>query len=394
MKPMRRIRTFFKTLFEALFFIDSKGLSPLLVILLIALDLFMFINIQRGIHDALIKAPAPSVRYPKACEELFTKPLSYERIEYFHLPSYKRAAPLCQKAQKLLDTIRRDQTYAYFAKNYFQKNSELATLKQSIDKQMQRYNNTLFEKMAREGTKRLAREKKQFYQALQRIETLEHELASWPKPQDIEIVRKKLLPFIQKHKEEFLSSSERYRFAYPFVYMYAMLKFLAPLLLVALLLFYKTRNAASTKAKAIHLLSAHLLLVTALPAIFYTLTLIYDIIPLKFLELILDRLYRWGLVYLGYYFLIFAALIIVGFWIYRAIKRAPIIERAKRIKAMRTKKRNALQNGTCLRCGMKVDYREDKYCAACGNELQRSCPTCGAKTPKIAQHCRHCGAAL
>ena len=391
---MRRIRIFFKTLFEALFFIDGQGLNPFLVILLITLDLFMFINIERGIHDALIKAPSPYIHDPKACEELFIKPLNYERIEHFHLYDSRRAAPLCQKAQKLIDTVKQNQTYAYFAKNYFQKSSELANLKRTIDRQMQRYNNTLFEKMAKEESGRLAQEKKRYYQALQRITTLEHELASWPRPQDIEIVRQKLLPFIQKHKEEFLTNQKRYRFAYPFIYMYAMLKFLAPLLLLALLTLYKTRNAASTKAKALRLLSAHLLLVTALPAIFYTLTLIYDIIPLKFLELILDKLYRWGLVYLGYYFLIFAALAIAGFWIYRVIKRAPIIERAKRIKAMRTKKRNALQNSRCLRCDTKVDYRKDSYCVACGNELQTPCPSCNAKTPKIAQHCRHCGAAL
>ncbi len=391
---MRRLRTFFKTLFQALFFIGNKELSPLLVIGLVTLDIFLFINIERGIHDALIKAPPPHERYPLQCEELFTKPLNYERIEYFHLPSYKRAAPICQKAQKLVDTVKRDQTYAYFSKNYFEKSSELKSLKRTIDRQMQRYNNTLFEKMAKEDTGRLAVQKKNFYRMLQRIETLKHELSKWPGPQDIEIVRQKLLPFIQKHKEEFLASQKRYRFAYPFIYMYAMLKFLAPLLLLALFVLYKTRNATSTKAKAIHLLSAHLLLVTALPALFYTITLIYDIIPLKFLELIIDKLYRWGLVYLGYYFLIFVALAIAGFWIYRTIKRAPIIERAKRIKAMRTQKRNALQTGRCLRCNMKVDYYKDSYCVSCGNELQTTCPSCKTKTPKIAQHCRHCGAAL
>ncbi len=365
-----------------------------MVLSLIALDIFMFVNIERGIHDALIKAPSPYVRYPAQCKELFTKPLSYERIEYFHLPSYERTAPLCQKAQKLIDTVKRDRTYAYFAKNYFEKSSELATLEHSVEKQMRHYNNTLLEKMAKEGTGRLAAQKKHFYAMLQRIETLKHELSTWPGAQDIAIVRQKLLPFIQKHKEEFLESRDRYRFAYPFIYMYAMLKFLAPLLLLALFVLSKTRNATSTKAKALRLLSAHLLLVTALPALAYTLTLIYDIIPKKFLALILEKLYEWGLIYLGYYFLIFVALVVASVWIYRAIKRAPIIERAKRIKAMRTQKRNALLNSKCLRCGMKVDYSEDSFCVACGNELQIACPSCNAKTPKIAQHCRHCGAAL
>ena len=390
----KKLRLFFKNLWQTLFFIDGKALHPALVILLIALDLFIFITIERGISDALIKAPPPYIRYPQNCIKLFTKPLTYERIEFFFLPDVKRSAPLCQKAYSLITSIKTNQTYAYFAKNYFQKRNELQRLQRSIDTQMQRYNNTLLEKMAQEESGRLAKQKQRFYTQLQRIELLKKELTTWPKPTHLAVVKEKLLPFIAQNQKKIVKQKERYKFTYPFIYFYTMLKFLLPLFIIALLLFYKTRNIQTTKTKALHLLSAHLLFVTALPAIFYTLNLIYDIIPKKFLALVLQKLYEWGVVYLGYYFLIFIAVAIIGYIIYRILKRAPIIERAKRVKLMRLKKRQALQNSRCLHCGMKVNYYQDNFCQGCGNELLTNCPKCNNKTPKLAPYCRHCGANL
>lgn len=77
---------------------------------------------------------------------------------------------------------------------------------------------------------------------------------------------------------------------------------------------------------------------------------------------------KWG-VYLGYYFLIFIAFIAIGYAIYRTLKRAPIVERAKRIKSMRFAKRQALQNSKCLQCGGRVNYYQDNFCQGCGNKL-------------------------
>ncbi len=387
----RKLRLFFKNLWQTLFFIDGKALHSALVILLLGLDLFIFITIERGISDALIKAPPPYIRYPQSCIELFTKPLTYERIEFFFLPNGKLAAPLCQKAAKLIQAIKKDQSYAYFSTNYFQKKDELQRLQRSIDTQMQHYNNTLLEKIAKEESGRLAKQKQRFYKQLQRIALLKKELATWPKAIHIAVVKEKLLPLLAQSKKLIIKQKERYTFTYPFIYFYTMLKFLLPLFIVAFLLFYKTRNASTIKTKALHLLSAHLLFITALPAIFYTLILIYDIIPKKFLALVLHRLYEWGVLYLGYYFLIFVAATLIGYAIYHILKRAPIIERAKRIKSMRFAKRQALNNGKCLQCGMKVNYYQDNFCQGCGNRLLINCPHCKSKTAKIASYCRHCG---
>ena len=387
----RKLRLFFKNFWQALFFIDGRELRLLLIVLLLALDLFIFITIERGISDALIKASPPYIRYPQNCVELFTKPLTYERIKYFFLPDIKQASPICQKAYTIIQSIKTDQNYAYFAKNYFQKRNELENLQRSIDTQMQRYSNTLLEKMAKEENGRLARQKQRFYKQLQRIEILKKELAAWPKAVHLTIVKDKLLPFIAQNKESILKQKGRYTFTYPFIYFYAMLKFLLPLLIVALFLFYKTRNAQTIKIKALHLLSAHLLFITAIPAIFYTLNLIYDIIPKKFLSIVLHKLYEWGVVYLGYYFLIFIAFIAIGYAIYRTLKRAPIVERAKRIKSMRFAKRKALQNSKCLQCGGRVNYYQDNFCQGCGNKLLINCLHCNNKIPKIALYCRHCG---
>ena len=388
---MRYIRQFFKSIKRDLFTIDNKKLHPIAIFLLIALDLFVLLNIERGIQNALIKAPPPYIRYPYQYKELFTKPLTYERIEEFVIRDRNRTAPLCKNLYNIISRIKKDPTYRYNYSQYHTILTQLTHLKEKHQYQLQQYNNTLLEKIAKEETKRLPYEKTKFYNQYKKIQELQKKLSTLPKPTDLKIVQTALLPFIQKNRELFFKQKRRYTFNYPFIYFYFMLKFLLPLLLIAGSIFYITRNSNTTKAKVIHLLSTHLLLIAALPAIFYTLHLIYDIIPKKFITLVLQKLYEWGVVYLGYYFLIFIAAVIIGYAIYRILKRAPIIERAKRVKLMRLKKRQALQNSRCLQCSMKVDYYQDNFCQGCGNELLANCPYCNKKIPKIAPYCRYCG---
>jgi hypothetical protein len=48
----------------------------------------------------------------------------------------------------------------------------------------------------------------------------------------------------------------------------------------------------------------------------------------------------------------------------------------------------------CTSCGT-VGYQTDKYCACCGNQLERSCNECGAAIMHpIAYYCTACGATL
>ena len=391
---LKKVKKFFRAVWLDLFYINGKPIGFFAGMLLVFLDVFLLVNIVRGIDDSLVKAPPPYVKYPYECVRIFSSELTYNSIESLYVDRNSRAAKICKDLYALVEEIKDNPVFAGNLETYRYLTREISKLQRRLPQRLQMYDNALLEKMAKEDTGRLSSEKRKFYETISKIKDYKARLKRLTSVDKIPIVENKLIPFVKKNREAFEKERSRYIFLYPFIYLFYMMKFLLPIFAISAFVFFKTKNSTKPKMQTLHLLSSHLFLVAAVPATIYIFGLIYDIIPKKFLSLVLEKLYQWGVVYLGYYFVVFGGLLLFGLFLYKYLKKAPLLERARRIKEIRSRKKNALVNGICFYCGSKVRCYNDKsckHCQYCGKRLMENCDNCKEPIPIIAKFCRYCG---
>ncbi len=131
------------------------------------------------------------------------------------------------------------------------------------------------------------------------------------------------------------------------------------------------------------LLSAHLLVVAAIPALLKLAELLYDIIPRRLLEDVLQLLESLGLVAIWHYLVIAISIAAAGAAIY--LFQNKLFSREREM----TKR---ISKGQCQRCGVKLQPGETT-CAHCGFAQFHECANCGGLTYVYGAYCRHCGAA-
>ncbi len=394
-KLKKQIRRLTLQATQTLFSFGKRKITGTPLLLLIALDLFLLGWVFDAVSANLVKAPSVYTKYPYSCQRLFETraPLTYDDItdKIYHGKS-SQTAPICRDLYRHLDDVLSDRRFEILKEKrvYLQKALQQNGYKtQNLQK---KYDTNLLEKIAREKAGLEKQAKSAYGRNLSQLKELREQLRNIPPAMELASVRE-LQHFIDTQKSEYRSRKWKYTFLYPFIYLFYMLKFLVPLFIVSIFVFLKTRERRSEKAQLLHTLSAHLFLIAALPAAFFSLTLVYSIIPHRFLQLVLATLYKYGVVYLGYYFVVGAGLLFFGWLIYKAQKRSYIVSRAKKIKHQKEIKQRSLNSSLCTNCGNSVDYTKDRYCKSCAAKLLTECSSCGGEREVIARFCKHCGSA-
>jgi hypothetical protein len=132
------------------------------------------------------------------------------------------------------------------------------------------------------------------------------------------------------------------------------------------------------------LISAHLMVVAAIPIFFKILEVTLELIPRHFFRKFFDLLTRLHIIAVWHYILIFAAIAGALLFIY-------IIQ--KKIFNLRRLARKRLTKGQCRACGKKLPDKA-LICPFCGTDQQTTCPGCGLRTYAAGDFCVNCGKPL
>lgn len=180
-----------------------------------------------------------------------------------------------------------------------------------------------------------------------------------------------------------LAKYDRLVFWYPVKTFAVEVLFLIPLLLVVA--FWSNRSLMRGRPYQL-LMASHMLAILGIFIVLKLMEFVYDIIPHKLINMIIDWLTSIQLVGIWYYLMIFlsvsAALGIVYF-IQRRVKIAAENRKAE-IGAKRAEK------GDCWSCGAHLPMGA-RNCIRCGIEQYTECQSCKHSTFKAGEHCMHCG---
>lgn len=173
-------------------------------------------------------------------------------------------------------------------------------------------------------------------------------------------------------------------FWYPVLTLLVQMAFLAPVLLLAGLIYGWALRRGTGIATV---LSAHLLVVAIIPIFIKVVEFALDLLPRHLLAAVMDFLDRYNIVVVFNYVLIIVA-IIVTLGLVHLIQR-----RFFSLARLRAKR---LEKGACTSCGHMLPTEPGiaRYCLHCGESQVVSCDACGAETRRFAPHCGHCGASI
>lgn len=386
-----------KTIKNDLLNFKDEPLTGLSIVLLIILDLFIFSNVMIGVRGETAKAPYVSQHFPSDCVKHFKK----VQVEYASFEVYRygqsRAAhirPHLSQYCKDLDT----KIEAFSLLKPFKNNLELSKkIKSKIRQNDNRlaqisksYNTRLFERIAQmQNNTELRNAKNEYDSIILDNKNLKQELSLIPRVNSLEGFNA-YAKYLESTKSAFMQDKKSYKFWQPFKAYAYMLVFILPLLL-----FFGFWYARAKKRQllqkgynpVIKIISAHISLILALPLFWYSITLIYHVLPKTLLKSLIEFLVEIGLISLLNYFAIFLVVLIFGALIYWVQKRT--LAKKKSAKTIKNFSR-AVSLSQCFDCGYKVDYA-NPFCPFCGTDLHEECSFCKAKMNKHESFCSNCG---
>ena len=375
----------------------DEPLSGLSVVLLIILDLFIFTNVMIGVQGETAKVPRVSYYYPSECSRHFDKvQSSYKGFDHYRY-GQNRSAHLRPHLSKYCKGL--DQKIELFStQEAFKSNLKLIqeienTLRQNERRLKQistQYNTRLFEQIAQMPNNKALRDAKSEYDAI----IADNERLKIEKTSIVPVSSltgySDYVEYVKSNQEAFLEAKASYTFWQPFKAYGHMLIFILPLLLF-FGFFYRRAKARQLSSEdynpVVKIISAHISLILALPLFWYTLTLLYHVLPKTLLKQIVEFLVELGLISLLNYFAIFIVVLFFGgliYWIQkRTLRRKQAVVQAKNYKKL-------ISWSQCFECEYKIDYTR-AYCPFCGVKLHENCQHCQNEMTKHEKFCSHCG---
>jgi len=422
------VKTYFKNIFKnskkSLFTFNNEPFSRFSIFIIILLDIFLLSTIMMGISSEKQMSPSVYAKYPQQCTKHFDKEYQSKIWDttsqrYLHttekapFKEYDSFPPVPRNSYygsvKLEKDIRLSETCqelyskmgVFVSSKEFKNNRKLlAKLKNdkrntlaTINNIETRYNTNLFEKAVNIPNEDLKKTKAKYYKLLEDEKAIDLQ---------IQLVKKvpsykgysEYVAFVKGNRDSFKEEKKKYTFWQPFISFMYLLKFTLPLLLLSYLAFRYSGRVDATKTvpmKLTRLISGHIILISSVPIFFNTLYLIYHVIPHRFFESIIKFLYEFGVVFLGYYFLMGAGIIFFGLLVFFIQRNASRKEQLKKEAAKKSLYVDSFNASKCPKCRVRVDYSTQSYCGVCATPLNKECEECEKMTPFGLRHCVHCG---
>lgn len=381
-----------KSVKKELFSFKDEPLTKISIFLLIILDIFILSNVIVGIEAETDKAPKTYIYYPSSCTMHF-KEVKTSYKDFYSNNSYIKLhnkSKLCNELETKINVFK---TTAIFKKNLEQINTlEEKQRKNNIrlEQIRKQYNTRLFEQIAKMQNNKALNEAKIEYETLTNDnKKLKKELVSITKVSQLKGFDE-YKKYIKTNKDLFFEEKKKYKFWQAFKEYGYMLLFILPLLLLFGFFYLSTKKKQLKGEKynpIVKIITTHISFILILPIIWYSLTLIYHVIPKTLLKNLIEYLVSIGLVSLLNYFSIALVVLFFGGLIYYIQKRTARIKQERIIKKDFKK---IISFSQCFNCEYKIDYTKD-FCPFCGTKLYETCSKCNEKTIKHEVYCKSCG---
>lgn len=386
-----------KSLKSDLLNFKDEPLSGISVVLLIILDIFIFTNVMIGVNGETAKVPRVSYYYPSDCSKHFkdvqTTYQGFDTYRYGHNRSAHLRPHLseyCQGLDEKIEVFTLNEPFISNLNLIRTIENKLRQNERRLEQISAQYNTRLFEQIAQMPNNTELRDAKGEYDAIVLDnKNLNKEKASIESVSTLKGYTA-YAEYIKINKTAFSEEKESYRFWQPFKAYAHMLIFIVPLLLIFGYFYRRTKLRQLSEQNynpVVKIICAHISLILALPLFWYTLTLIYHVLPKTLLKKVIEFLVDLGLISLLNYFAIFMVVFILGgliYWIQkRTLKHKQALVRTKDYKKL-------LSWSQCFECGYKIDYTK-LYCPFCGVKLHKNCISCKKEVICHEDYCSHCG---
>ena len=377
----------------------DEPLSGISVVLLIILDIFIFTNVIIGVEGETAKVPSVSYYYPSDCSKHFkkvqTKYKDFEKYRYGQSRSAHLRPHLSQYCQDLdtkIEVFSLQDAFKTNLKRVQNIEEKQRQNKYRLDQISTQYNTRLFERIAQmQNNSELKNAKSEYDGIIADNKNLKEELALVPAVSSLEGFNA-YVKYLKENKSAFLEAKKSYAFWQPFKEYGHMLIFILPLLLFFGFFYRRTKGQQLSQRNynpVVKIISAHISLILALPLVWFTLGLIYHVLPKTLLKSIIEFLVEIGLLSILNYVAILLVVLIFGgliYWIQkRTLKKKLSVAVSKNFPRL-------ISWSQCFECEYKIDYTK-KFCPFCGVKLHVECSSCKADMNRHEPFCSSCGEA-
>ncbi len=382
--------------------INDKPLNKVSLLVIIIVDIFILVNVFTGLDDISRWHLSPQQVYtcysewpsyktnnsPDRDYDLITTFLvdyknNYQDEEIGHLG---KVSPICLQYADIKNKLNNQEDKTLLSKiqtkqdniNILENNNRIirsqydSTLLEKIAGQSA--NNSINRVKAEEAKQKLEENNKKISKIKEEIVKLKNELLQKPSSQN-------LLAFM-RNESKFNDVEAGYKnatFWYPSIQLGFQVLFLAPLIIVALLV---NQYAQSRGYGLIALISWHLLVIFFIPLIFKAFEFLQIGIITQFIFDIIGAIFG-GLVFLVQY--VYILLIpLFGFAIIKFLQKFVFNTKSQAAKRV--------QKSQCINCA-KTIKNQDAHCPHCGYYQYVECHHCHELTYKNLPYCYHCGTA-
>lgn len=381
--------------------LDDQPLGKAALTVIVFLDVFILISIFNGLDDHTGQLTTPERRVPDHCRDividadwneanrlgLLARIVAQYRGSYY-LPEARARTeeqhPLCQPIARVLRVIQDDEGLSKNLTDMLRLRREAEVLRGELERVKGAYDTSLLEAAAGQGRgqanaesikKEIADKTRALNEVVRKLKLLE---SSIEQDQRVHELYARVAGVSDADRTRLRDELRRLNFWYPVKRLGMEMLFLLPLLLA--FYFWNARSIARNRPFQM-LVSSHLVVVVFVPVLFKIVELIYDIIPKKLLQRIIELLESLKLVALWHYLLmavaILAALALIYVLQQKLFSRAKLIERR-------------ISKGLCQNCNRQLP-REAGVCPFCGFNQFRLCRHCNKPTYLYGKYCRECG---
>ncbi|MBD2138791.1 hypothetical protein H6F32_14670 [Anabaena sp. FACHB-1237] len=387
--------------------INNEPLNKVSLLVIIIVDLFILINVFTGLNDISRWHLSPQQVYPCYAEwegyqknnspekdyELVQSFLSYnDNIKSNYQQSYQdqeighlgKVSGVCLEYASIKDKFNNGENQALLSSintkqdNINRLESDNITIRSQYDSTVlekiagQSPNKSINQVKAEEAKQKLEENSQKISQIKEEIVKFKNNLLQKPSSQN-------LLNFVKDRSKfnDVETGYENASFWYPSIQLGFQVLFLAPLIIIALLVNNYTQSRGYG---LIALISWHLLVIFFIPLIFKTFEFLQVGVIAKFIFDIISAIFG-GLVFLVQY--VYILLIpLVGFAIIKFLQRFVFNTKSQAAKRV--------QKSQCINCAKTIRI-QDAHCPHCGYYQYVECHYCHELTYKKLPYCYHCG---
>ena len=378
----------------------DEPLSGVSIVLLVILDIFIFTNVIIGVEGETAKVPRLSYHFPSSCVKHFDQVQnSYSGFDTYSYGQSRAAhlRPHLNQYCKDLSTKIELFTLQDEFKNNYTLSKQIRDKKRQNKKRLSQistqYNTRLFERIAQmQNNTELLNAKSEYDEIIVDNKVLEEELALIAPVSALQGYNE-YIKYLKTNKEAFKAEKKSYKFWQPFKAYGHMLIFILPLLLFFGYFYRRTKIkqlALKDYNPIVKIISSHISLILFLPLFWFTLTLIYHVLPKTLLKQVIEFLVDIGLLSILNYVAILLVVLFFGgliYWIQkRTLKRKQAVVYQKNYQKL-------VSWSQCFECEKKVDYTKP-FCPFCGVGLHTTCPSCKKQINKHEPYCSYCSAEI